>query len=100
MPVLACVVGPVKLELHAEEVIVTTCQFIDAIVRPLWGDSGLFCIISFAGCLVFLVLYSQGGLLRSGVCKIFLGGHINLQIPITQGKDMQVTFSGEKSVGV
>ena len=72
MPVLACVERPVELEFHPEEVIVSTCQFIDAIVRPLWGDSGLFCIISFAGCLVFLGLYSQGGLLRSGVRKVYL----------------------------
>jgi len=84
--VLACVERPVKLEFHAGEVIVTTCQFIDAIVRPLWGDSGLFCIISFAGCLVFLVLYSQGGLLRSGVCKVYLYGHIKFQIRITQAE--------------
>jgi len=83
VPVLACVERPVKLEFHAEEVIVTTCQFIDAIVRPVWGDSGLFCIISFTGCLVFLVLYSQGGLLRSGVCKVYLCGHIKFQILIT-----------------
>lgn len=95
MPVLACVVGPVKLELHAEEVIVTTCQFIDAIVRPLWGDSGLFCIISFAGCLVFLVLYSQGGLLRSGVCKIYLCGHIKFRSPSHRGRMCRLLSVGK-----
>ena len=98
MPVLACVERPVKLEFHAEEVIVTTCQFIDAIVRPLWGDSGLFCNISFAGCLVFLVLYSQGGLLRSGVCKIYMGGHIKFQIPITKAEGRAGYFQWGKKI--
>lgn len=100
MPALGPVERPVKLEFHAEEVIVTTCQFIDAIVRPLWGDSGLFCIISFAGCLVFLVLYSQGGLLRSGVCKVYLCGYIKFQILITQAEVFAGCFQWGKSVDV
>jgi hypothetical protein len=64
--VLAYVERPVKLE----EVIFSTCQSIDAIVMLRWVDSGLFCSMSFTGCLVFLVLYVQGGLLRSGVWKV------------------------------